>query len=211
MTKQVKKRLSRQERYDTLIDATFRCVAQNGLDGTTIRDIADLAGVTFGLIRHYFRNKDELIEATYSTVTADMTRHAHVAAEGAGPDAAEKLSAFVYASLSDPFVTPQYLAFWSNFVGKVLFDPRIRMLHEQGFWRYRQVLTDLVTQTLQEAGQTLDDTALGLAVVKVNAVIDGMWIEACLSVDALQGPDLAQAGVETVATVLGVTLPAHQP
>jgi AcrR family transcriptional regulator len=206
MTKQAKKRLSRQERYDTLVDATYRCVAQNGLDGTTIRDIAELAGVTFGLIRHYFANKEELIEATYTTVTADMTKIAQIAAEQAGPDPAEKLSAFITASLSEPFVNPQYLAFWSNFVGKVLFDPRMRELHEQGFWRYRQVLTDLVTQTLTQAGQTPDQEALALAVIKVNAVIDGMWIEACLGVDALRGPDLAQAGIDAVAAVLEVPL-----
>lgn len=206
MTKQAKKRLSRQERYDTLIDATYRCVAQNGLDGTTIRDIAELAGVTFGLIRHYFANKEDLIEATYTAVTADMTKHAQVAAEQAGPDPAEKLSAFVAASLSDPFVSPQYLAFWSNFVGRVLFDPRMQELHEQGFWRYRQVLTNLVAQTLAQAGKAPDQDALDLAVIKVNAVIDGMWIEACLNVDALRGPDLAQAGIDAASAVLGVPL-----
>lgn len=207
MAKQVKKRLSRQERYDTLIDATFRCVAQNGLDGTTIRDIAELAGVTFGLIRHYFANKEELIEATYSSVTADMTKHAQIAAQEAGSDPAEQLSAFVAASLSAPFVSPQYLAFWSNFIGKVLFDARMRELHEQGFWQYRQVLTDLVTRTLAQAGQNPDPDALALAVVKVNAVIDGMWIEACLGVDTLRDPDLTDAGIDAVGAVLGVPLP----
>lgn len=207
MAKQAKKRLSRQERYDTLIDATYRCVAQNGLEGTTIRDVAEFAGVTFGLIRHYFRNKEELIEATYTTITAGMTKHAHVAAEQAGPDPADQLFAFVKASLSEPFVSPHYLAFWSNFVGKVLFDPRMRALHEQGFWRYRQVLTDLVAQTLEQAGKPSDEEALALAVVKVNAVIDGLWIEACLGVDVLKESDLVQAGTDTVAAVLGVSIP----
>lgn len=210
MTKQATKRLSRQERYDTLIDATYRCVAQNGLEGTTIRDIAEFAGITFGLIRHYFRNKEELIEATYTTITADMTKHARVAAEQAGPDPADKLFAFVKASLSEPFVRPHYLAFWSNFVGKVLFDPRMRDLHEQGFWQYRQVLTDLVTQTLAQAGQPLDERRLSLTVVKVNAVIDGLWIEACLGVDELKGAELAQAGIDAVAAVLGVSPPAQR-
>ena len=92
-------------------------------------------------------------------------------------------------------------------MGKVLFDPRMRALHEQGFWRYRQVLTDLVSQTLEQAGKLTDDAALSLAVVKVNAVIDGLWIEACLGVDALKGPDLAQAGIDAVAAVLGVSFP----
>lgn len=207
MTKQAKKRLSREERYDTLIDATFRCVAQNGLDGTTIRDIAELAGVTFGLIRHYFANKEELIEVTYSSVTADVTKHAQIASQEAGSDPAEQLSAFIAASLSPPFVSPQYLAFWSNFVGKVLFDERMRELHEQGFWQYRQVLTDLVTRTLAQVGQNPDPDSLALAVVKVNAVIDGMWIEACLGVDALRDSDLTDAGIDAVGAVLGVSLP----
>lgn len=207
MAKQTTKRLSRQERYDLLIDATYRCVAQNGLEGTTIRDIAQYADVTFGLIRHYFANKEELIEATYTRITADMTKHAQVAAAQAGPAPEDRLAAFVAASLSPPFVSPEYLAFWSNFVGKVLFDPHMRELHEKGFWDYRKVLTDLVQDTLSKSGRDTTPATLRRAVIKVNAVIDGMWIEACLEVESGEAADLAQSGIEAVGAVLGVDLP----
>lgn len=203
------KRLSRQERYDTLIQATYRCVAQKGLDGTTVRDIADYAGVTFGLIRHYFASKDELIEATYATITAEMTRQARDAAAGSGPDPAQRLAAFVTASLSGPIVSAQYLAFWSNFVGKVLFDERMRALHKDGFLDYRKVLSDLVAQTLAQAGRPDDARSVRLAVIKVNAVIDGIWIEACLGVDSADtvvGADLVDAGIDAVSAVLGLRL-----
>ncbi len=208
MSKQPTKRLSRQERHDALLQATYECVVQKGLEGTTIRDIADYAQVTFGLIRHYFASKDELIEATYTAVTADMTKHAQIAAQQAGPDPADQLTAFVTASLSEPFVSREYLAFWSNFVGKVLFDPRTRALHNAGYWQYRNVLTRLVDQTLRQAGHQVSQSEVALAVVKVNAVIDGMWIESCLDVEAVQHVDLVQAGIDAVGAVLNVPLGA---
>jgi AcrR family transcriptional regulator len=206
MSKQTTKRLSRQERNDTLIKATFECVAEKGLDGTTIRDIADYAGVTFGLIRHYFANKEELIEATYSTITAEMTRHAQVAAAHTGPDPAQQLRAFIAASLSEPFVSPQYLAFWSSFIGKILVDPHMKELHREGFLEYRMVLTDLVGKCLTQAGRSLSKPALELEVIKVNSIIDGFWIEACLDVPAAKERDLVGAGVAAVEAVLGLRL-----
>ncbi|MGO1119329.1 TetR/AcrR family transcriptional regulator [Rhodovibrionaceae bacterium A322] len=206
MTNKATKRLSRQERYDALIQATFACVAQKGLEGTTIRDIADYAGVTFGLIRHYFANKEELIETTYSVVTARMTSHAQVAATQAGPNPADQLAAFVAASLSEPLVTPQYLAFWSNFIGKILFDDRMKQLHRAGYWEHREILERLVRETLVQAGKDPSPQEVKLSVVQVNSVIDGLWVEACLDVDAIQGQYLIKAGIESISRLLEVSL-----
>ena len=44
-------------------DAAIRLFAERGIDGTTVRDIAQQAGVSPGLLRHHFGSKEALREA----------------------------------------------------------------------------------------------------------------------------------------------------
>ena len=44
-------------------EAAIRLFAERGIDGTTVRDIAEHAGVSSGLLRHHFGSKDALREA----------------------------------------------------------------------------------------------------------------------------------------------------
>jgi len=51
-------------RRQQLIDATIESVAELGLQGTTINSISKKAGLSSGIISHYFGGKQGLIEAT---------------------------------------------------------------------------------------------------------------------------------------------------
>jgi AcrR family transcriptional regulator len=46
-----------------LIDTALRLFAERGFRGTTIADIAVATGTAHGLVYHYFRSKDELLDA----------------------------------------------------------------------------------------------------------------------------------------------------
>lgn len=46
----------------------MKCFAENGIASTSLRSIAEAAGVSLGLIQHYFATKSQLIEAIDSRV-----------------------------------------------------------------------------------------------------------------------------------------------
>jgi len=73
MRKRPKQQRSKQM-VDTLVDATARCIAQRGLDGTSTPVIAEMAGVSVGSLYQYFESKEELIEALVEKIAADVTR-----------------------------------------------------------------------------------------------------------------------------------------
>ncbi len=52
-----------EDRREQLIDAALRAFAQKGFNRTTNKDIAREAGVTPGLIYHYFKSKEALLQA----------------------------------------------------------------------------------------------------------------------------------------------------
>jgi AcrR family transcriptional regulator len=53
----------RLERTAQILDAFERCIAQFGLESTTLQDIADEAGMTRSILRHYIGNRDDIVNA----------------------------------------------------------------------------------------------------------------------------------------------------
>ena len=50
------------ERQALILDAMERCIVKYGLQGTTLENIADEAGINRGLIHHYIGNRDDVIQ-----------------------------------------------------------------------------------------------------------------------------------------------------
>lgn len=55
-----------QRRREQLIDAALAVFAAKGVDGSSIKDIAEVASVTPGLLYHYFSSKEALLTAVLS-------------------------------------------------------------------------------------------------------------------------------------------------
>jgi AcrR family transcriptional regulator len=52
-----------EDRREQIIDAAMRVFAEKGFDKATNKDIANEAGITAGLIYHYFKSKEDLLRA----------------------------------------------------------------------------------------------------------------------------------------------------
>ena len=52
-------------RRQQIIDAAYRCFARKGFHQATMRDIYAEAGLSAGAIYHYFKSKEEIIEASF--------------------------------------------------------------------------------------------------------------------------------------------------
>ena len=48
-----------------ILDAAVRVFARRGFNGCRVADIADEAGVAYGLVYHYFRSKDEVLDTLF--------------------------------------------------------------------------------------------------------------------------------------------------
>lgn len=48
-----------------ILDAAVRVFARQGYGGCRVSDIADEAGVAYGLVYHYFRSKDEVLDTLF--------------------------------------------------------------------------------------------------------------------------------------------------
>jgi AcrR family transcriptional regulator len=49
--------------YDKILETGLKLFAERGFEGTTVKNISEEAGVSLGLMYHYFKNKESLLEA----------------------------------------------------------------------------------------------------------------------------------------------------
>jgi len=56
------KRLDPETRRRTIAEAVLAIAARDGLDAASVRDVAAEAGVSAGMVQHYFRSRDEMLQ-----------------------------------------------------------------------------------------------------------------------------------------------------
>jgi TetR/AcrR family transcriptional regulator, transcriptional repressor of bet genes len=199
------RRESQETRRADLIAATQDLVAEGGPEAATVRAIAARAGVTAGLIRHYFQTKDELTRAAYRALMDGMTAKGAEALESVGASPEERLAAFVSASLTPPVLDIGAVVLWAGYMHKVRGDADLLAVHEAAYTGYRDILERLIGALSRPA---IPDRIRGEAIA-CNAVIDGLWVEGSLLPHAFGQGEIVMLGLKSVSAILGVDLLAH--
>jgi AcrR family transcriptional regulator len=89
-------------RREQILDALERCLARDGLVGTTLEAVAAEAGVHRSVIRHYFGNRDALVAAAVER--AALAYAADLAKALRDGPAARRFDAFLDYLFLGPFV-----------------------------------------------------------------------------------------------------------
>ena len=192
-----------EQRKEALITATLTLMAEAGPAAATVRAIADKAGISQGMIRHYFSTKEELIVAAYEHHMQAMTEA--TAAQGSQTGAAaDRLENFVIASLTPPVVDPSAMALWAGFIHMIRRDPAMRDTHKRTYYNFRDRLEALIGAALREAGQIAPPAKVRRHAIACNAVIDGLWLEGGALPDAFDEGELAEIGLTSIAAIIGL-------
>lgn len=179
-------RESADARRADLIEATAAVLAEAGLAGTTVRAICAKAGVSPGLLRHYFGGIDDLVAATYQATSDRMDAIFADAVERAGRDPHARLTAYLTASFRAPVTDPELLGAWTAFWALARSDARMANIHAASYAGYREQLCGLLA--------TCDARDADRLAIMLTAMVDGLWLE--LSLDA--GSFGADAAVEMI-------------
>lgn len=195
------------ERRSDMIEATLDCIADVGIQATTVRAVAARAGVSNGLIRHHFASKENLIVAAYRRTVEMMTQPSRdiLAAQDGSPR--ERMARFVANNLSGPVADPRMLSLWATFISQILVDPEIAKVHDEGYRDLRHVTEQLIAAVMKEQGRAVTAAELDRLAIAVNAVVDGLWMEGCLAGDRVDVNAQIETGLHVVEALLGVRLP----
>jgi betaine-aldehyde dehydrogenase len=162
-----------ETRRGQLIEVTIDSLAELGYVGTTLAQIASRAGVSPGLVAHYFGDKDGLLDAAFRSLARRVSDHARSRLRQINTPRA-RIQAVIDANLApeefDQRTGTAWLAFW----GQVL---QVKSLRRVQSVYQRRTLT-----TLRSALNKLvpPDQAQSLAAM-IASMIDGVWLRAALS------------------------------
>ena len=184
------------ERRQGLLEATARCLAARGAVGVSVRTICAEAGVSPGLLRHYFAGVSEAIAETYRWTGARVALALDDAVAEAGPEPRARLLAYVNASFRPPIADPDLLATWLAFWTLTRSDPAIAKVHAEIYAEFRSGIEALIRDYRPAVDPHLSAFAL-------TALIDGLWLELSLGQAPFTPDEAAQLSEMWLDRLLG--------
>jgi TetR/AcrR family transcriptional regulator, transcriptional repressor of bet genes len=168
-------------RRGDLLAATVSCLARLGPRGTTGREICRQAGVSHGLLRHYFRNPDNLLLETYEQLCEDMLAHLEAVAAPFAADPWDALHRYFVAVFSDEWASPEIIGAWMVFWQQARSREDFAAVSDAFNVRQRELLERLIACLPVPAAASSPSLPLADAIALLSAVLDGLWIEYYLS------------------------------
>jgi len=159
-------------RRNQLIEAAISSLHDYGYADTTVARIAKKAGVSSGIVHHYFDGKDDLLFATMQhmlrVLRAETLRNLKQATTPR-----TRLSAIVEANFAPSQYSPDVMSAWLALYGSTRQSPNLTRILKLYDSRLKSNLRDALKKlTDQEKAAEL---AIG-----VSALIDGIWLRAAL-------------------------------
>ena len=173
------------KRAQELIDATLVSVDSYGLHHTTIKTISSIAGISSGLISHYFDGKQGLIEATQKYLLDNLKQALLVRVQNIKLTPQQRLFAIVEANFTDLQCSNSATKTWLSFWAQAMHDPSLARLQRVNNQRLLSNLRYSFAQIL-EKNDAID------AAKQTAAMIDGFWLRSALQVNPQQAFEEAQ-------------------
>jgi AcrR family transcriptional regulator len=175
-------------RRRAVAEAVFAVVERQGLEGASLRNVADEAGLAIGSVRHYFGDHSELLIFAMKEISLRFEQRAlaHVERLTGCQDGEERRA--VAEGLLEEFLPlddarREEAAVWCAFVTAARTRRELRPRAREVLEGMREVMAR-VLRGAQRAGTLREDLDVGLESLRLSALLDG------LTVQALQAPDL---------------------
>lgn len=171
-------------RRSQLIAATIESIHEDGLANATISRISRRAGLSSGIIAHYFQDKAGLLEATMRSLARELRRQVVAQlVQATTPEA--RVLAVIDANFAPEQFAPEVVSAWLSFWSQVRQSPELARIQHI----YERRLSSNLRHALKRLMPAEDATrvAAGLA-----ALIDGLWLNCAVTTHTVQ-PEEARA------------------
>ncbi len=157
-------------RRTQLIDATIQCIHEEGVGRASVQRISRRAGLSPGIVAHYFDDKEGLLVATLRRLNKRLSdetiRRMHQA-----KTPRDRLWAIIDAHFEPVHFAPDTVDAWFALWGKVREIPELQRVHRVYEARLRSNLRHSVRPLVAAERVLPVADALG-------AMIDGLWAKA---------------------------------
>lgn len=171
------KLVNHEVRRKELLDAVWRIIARAGIAAATTREIAREAGVSNGVLAHYFADKDELLTAALRTSYKQYYDRMSERTQGlVGLDAARVIVLEALPLDAERLLEAQIgVSFW----GLALGSDRLIEAQRTEWERFWEVLSYRIAEA-RKIGQLVADVDPDEVTHELVAIVEGLSVEAVL-------------------------------
>lgn len=194
------KMVNAEERRRAVAEAVFAVVERQGLEGASLRNVAEEAGLAIGSVRHYFGDHGELLIFAMQEVSRRFEQRvlAHVerladCRDGEARRAVAEAVLEEFLPLDD--TRREETAVWSAFVTAARTRPELRARATEVLEGMREVMAR-VLRGAQRTGALRDGLDVRLESIRLSALLDGLTVQA-LQAPALSPPKVLRAALRT--------------
>jgi AcrR family transcriptional regulator len=181
-------------RREQICRAAAVVIAREGFAGTTMRMVAEEAGVSTGMLNHYFANRQDLLTQALVYVS-ERTQDRYRDAIAAIPPGIERLQALLDSALMEDEQMVETWHVWINAYGEAVRLPELRHTIEARLSSWYELI-----DTALEGLVPPDVPGAIPASWRFDALLNGLAIQALTSEAALDGRQIRD---EVIGMMLG--------
>lgn len=156
-----------------LVDAAIAVIHEEGFNHATVARIARRAGISSGMVHHYFTDKDDLLFATMRHLLAELRTDA-VARLRRARSPRERICAIVDACFGETQFDEQVFSAWLALYGNARQSERLKSI----FLLYHRRMRSGLLHGLK---QIMPDAEARRLVEGIAAMVDGLWLTYALT------------------------------
>lgn len=164
------------ETRQQLLEAALAVMARSGLEGLTIRRVADEANAALGSIQYHFDDKDDLVNGAFGLLVDRMVEVSLFAVSDV-EDPTERVIAFIRAAFSPEIMDSDFLPLRLTLWAAAPSRPDIAAINEALHQHYLERLSSLIAA----ARPSLSPTEAGRRAADVMITQNGMWLRWVIS------------------------------
>lgn len=183
-------------RRQQLIEATIYCIEQSGIADVTISQIAKQAGLSSGIISHYFGGKMGLLKETMLELMRNLNQSiAEKMAAEIHPVSALRALEIILECNFDEKTNQSAMKVWLSFWAMSMHQPELHRLQKINDNRLYSNLLHHFKQLL--SAEQAENAARGLA-----ALIDGLWLHGSLRTTKFDAEQARKITLQFLSSVL---------
>jgi AcrR family transcriptional regulator len=179
-------------RREQICRAAAAVIAREGFAGTTMRMVAEEAGVSTGMLNHYFANRQDLLTKALVFVSERTQERYRLAIEDV-PAGRERIHALLDSALADDEQMIETWRVWFNAYGEAVRLPELRHTIESRLTSWY----DLIDRALEGLGPADQPGEIPLS-WRFDAILNGLTLQALTSEAALDGRLIRDEVVRTL-------------
>ena len=182
-------------RREQICRAATTLLAREGFAGTTMRMVAEEAGVSTGMLNHYFENRLDLLSQALAYSSERILARYREAIDGV-PPGRERLEALLDAVLDGDPDGSETWRLWITAYGESVREPRVRKVMQERLVLWFDLL-ETALEDLVPDGEPLFSTAY-----RLDAILKG------LAMQSLMVDDVAERYADVRDVVVAMALSA---